>query len=213
MHVARVNNVAMNITDSLTNDVFFSFTRLGIRMRFASRQINGNILATVFCWFVTCNLREPDSSEPVLPANRIGPYLPKSRLVQLDRNPVTNLFNERHVMKIQRMEVGPRMSQAVIHGNTVYTAGQVALDQPGASVTDQTRNILARIDRLLADAGSNKTNLLSATIWLADIADFGEMNAVWDAWVAAGDTPCRACVESKLASPDFKVEIQVVAAR
>lgn len=111
------------------------------------------------------------------------------------------------------MEIGPRMSQVVIHGDTVYMAGQVALDKPGASVTDQTRNILERIDRLLGDAGTDKARLLSATIWLADIGDFPEMNAVWDAWVAPGDTPCRACVESRLASPDFKVEIQVIAAR
>lgn len=116
-------------------------------------------------------------------------------------------------MKIQRIEVGPRMSQAVVHGDTVYLAGQVGLDRPGASVTDQTRNVLERIDALLAEAGSDKSRILTATIWLADIADFAEMNAVWDAWVAPGDTPCRACVESRLASPDYTVEIQVIAAR
>lgn len=115
-------------------------------------------------------------------------------------------------MKFKRIEVGPRMSQAVVHGDTVYTAGQVAQDRPGGSVTEQTRNILDRIDTLLAEAGSDKSKLLTATIWLTDIGDFAEMNAVWDAWVAEGDTPCRACVESKLASPDFAVEIQVVAA-
>lgn len=116
-------------------------------------------------------------------------------------------------MNIRRIEVGPRMSQAVVHGDTVYTAGQVALDKPGASVTDQTRNILERLDALLAEAGSDKSKLLTATIWLADIDEFAEMNAVWDAWVAPGSTPCRACVESRLASPDYTVEIQVVAAR
>jgi len=115
-------------------------------------------------------------------------------------------------MKIKRIEVGPRMSQAVVHGNTVYTAGQVALDRPGASVKEQTRNILDRIDTLLAGVGSNKSKLLTATIWLADIGDFAEMNSVWDAWVAAGNAPCRACIESKLATPDFTVEIQVIAA-
>lgn len=115
-------------------------------------------------------------------------------------------------MSIQRIEVGLRMSQAVVHGEMVFTAGQVALDQPGASITVQTRNILERIDNLLAQAGSDKSKLLTATIWLADIGDFAEMNAVWDAWVAPGETPCRACVESRLASPDFTVEIQVVAA-
>jgi len=116
-------------------------------------------------------------------------------------------------MSIQRIEVGPRMSQAVVHGETVYTAGQVALDRPGASVTDQTRNILTRIDALLAEAGTDKSKLLTATIWLADIGDFAEMNAVWDGWVAPGATPCRACVESRLASPDYTVEIQVTAGR
>jgi enamine deaminase RidA (YjgF/YER057c/UK114 family) len=114
---------------------------------------------------------------------------------------------------IKRFEVGPRMSQAVAHGDTVYLAGQVAQRAPGASVTDQTKDILAKIDELLAGAGSDKTKLLSATIWLTDIGTFAEMNAVWDAWVASGNTPARACVEAKLASPKFNVEIAVVAAR
>lgn len=116
-------------------------------------------------------------------------------------------------MALNRIQVGPRMSQAVIHGDTVYLAGQVALDAPGGSATDQTKNILDRIDAVLAEAGSDKSKLITATIWLSDMSDFNEMNAVWDAWVAPGDTPCRACVESpRLASPDFTVEIQVVAA-
>ncbi|NJO38237.1 MAG: RidA family protein [Rhizobiales bacterium] len=114
-------------------------------------------------------------------------------------------------MSIKRIETGARMSQAVVHGNTVYTAGQVAQNAPGGSVTEQTRDILAAIDRLLAEAGSDKSKLLTANIWLADIADFAEMNAVWDAWVSPGNTPCRACVESKLASPKFTVEIMVTA--
>ena len=116
------------------------------------------------------------------------------------------------MMMIRRIEVGPRMSQAVVHGDTVYTAGQVALDKPAASVTAQTRNVLDRIDAQLAAAGSSKAKLLTATIWLADMGGFEEMNAVWDAWVEEGSAPCRACVESTLASPDFAVEIQVVAA-
>ena len=116
-------------------------------------------------------------------------------------------------MEIKRIEVGPRMTQAVVHGDTVYLAGQVAFDKPGASVTEQTGNVLARIDKFLGEAGSDKSKLLTATIWLTDIGDFGEMNAVWDTWVAEGNTPCRACVESALASPDFNVEIQVIAAR
>jgi enamine deaminase RidA (YjgF/YER057c/UK114 family) len=116
------------------------------------------------------------------------------------------------VTDIKRIDVGDRMSQAVIHGNTVYSAGQVALRAPGASVADQTKDILARIDELLAQAGSGKEKLLTATIWLSDMATFAEMNSVWDAWVAPGHTPGRACVESRLAAPQFTVEIQVVAA-
>ncbi len=115
-------------------------------------------------------------------------------------------------MSIKRIDVGPRMSQAVIHGNTVYLAGQVAIDAPGKSAAEQTKNILDRIDALLAQAGSDKTKLLSATIWLADMADFAAMNGVWDAWVSAGNTPGRACVESKLAAPQFTVEIGIIAA-
>ena len=112
---------------------------------------------------------------------------------------------------IKRIEVGPRMSQAVVHGNAVYLAGQVA-DDPAADVAGQTRQILASIDRLLAAAGSDKTRMLSATIYLADIATFAQMNSAWDAWVPRGHTPARATVEAKLAAPQYKVEIQVVAA-
>lgn len=112
---------------------------------------------------------------------------------------------------ITRLHPGPRMSQAVIHGDTVYLAGQVALGAPGESVVAQTRDIVARIDGLLAECGSDKTKLLSATIWLSDIATFAEMNEVWDAWVAPGATPARACVESKLAAPQFTVEIGIIA--
>lgn len=115
-------------------------------------------------------------------------------------------------MSIKRIDVGARMSQAAVHGNTVYTAGQVAQNAPGASVTDQTKDILNAIDRLLGEAGTDKSKLLTATIWLSDIASFDEMNGVWDAWVSPGNTPCRACVESKLASPKFTVEIMVTAA-
>lgn len=113
---------------------------------------------------------------------------------------------------ITRLDPGPRMSQAVIHNGTVYLAGQVALGAEGQPVTKQTEAILGRIDALLAKAGSDKTKLLSATIWLADMSTFGEMNAVWDAWVAQGATPARATVESKLAAPQFTVEIAVIAA-
>lgn len=113
---------------------------------------------------------------------------------------------------ITRIDGGPRMSGAVVHGNTVYLSGQVALDAGGESVTAQTKNILDRIDALLAKAGTDKTKLLSASIWLADIADFAEMNAVWDGWVAKDCAPARATVESKLAAPQFTVEIAVIAA-
>jgi enamine deaminase RidA (YjgF/YER057c/UK114 family) len=116
-------------------------------------------------------------------------------------------------MTIKRNQIGARMSQAVIHGGTVYLAGQTAQDAPGASVADQTKNILDRIDALLAEAGSDRNHMLSATIWLNSMDDFAEMNAVWDAWVPEGHTPARACVESpRLARPTFTVEIGIIAA-
>lgn len=113
---------------------------------------------------------------------------------------------------IERLEIGPRMSQAVIHNGVVYLAGQVAADCPGAPVKEQARNILERTDKLLATAGTDKTKLLQATIWLADIRTFDEMNSVWDKWVPAGSTPARATVEAKLASPGYTVEMSFVAA-
>ena len=105
------------------------------------------------------------------------------------------------------------MSQVVVHNETVYLAGQVALKAPAASATDQTRDILDRIDTLLAEAGTGKANLLSATIWLSNMGMFAEMNAVWDAWIDPANPPVRACVESTLAMPEYDVEIMVVAAR
>jgi len=114
-------------------------------------------------------------------------------------------------MSIKRLRVGPRMSQAVIHASTVYLAGQVA-DDPVPSVTEQTRQILAKIDAILAEAGSDKSLVLSANIWLADVAKFAEMNAVWDAWVLPGNTPARATVQSTLARAPNLVEIAVIAA-
>ena len=117
-------------------------------------------------------------------------------------------------MSIKRMDSGPRMSQAVVHAGVVYLAGQVAQRAPGASVGEQTADILARIDELLAGAGTNKSRLLSATIWLTDMgAFFAEMNAVWDAWIDPENPPARACVQSSaLAAPQFTVEIMVQAA-
>ena len=116
-------------------------------------------------------------------------------------------------MKIERHETGPRMSKAVIHGDTVYLAGIVAENPKGKSAAEQTRSILSQVDGFLATAATNKSKLLSANIWITDMANFAEMNAVWDAWVSPGNTPARATVEAKLASPDYKVEIMVVAAR
>ncbi len=104
------------------------------------------------------------------------------------------------------------MSKAVVHGNTVYLAGQVADASKGASVAEQTQEIVNIIDALLAEAGSDKTKILSATIYLADISTFPQMNAVWDTWVAQGHTPARATVEAKLAAPEYTVEIAVIAA-
>ena len=113
-------------------------------------------------------------------------------------------------MSIQRIGSGPRMSQAVIHGDTVYLAGQVGA--PGESVTAQTKAVLASVEALLAQAGSDKSKILTATIWLSDIADFAAMNKVWDAWVVPGHTPARATVQARLNDPNMKVEIMVVAA-
>lgn len=113
-------------------------------------------------------------------------------------------------MSIRRLGVGPRMSDIVVHGNTVYLAGQVGA--PGESVTSQTKAILATIDGLLAQVGSDKTKILQAIIWLSDMSTFQEMNVVWDGWVAAGHTPARATGEAKLAAPEYKVEIIVTAA-
>lgn len=112
-------------------------------------------------------------------------------------------------MSITRIESGPRMSQAVVHNGIAYLAGQVGAE--GASVTEQTQAVLASVDRLLALAGSDKTKLLTAQIWVADMADFAEMNAVWDAWVAPGHAPARWTGEAKLATSGYKVEIIVTA--
>jgi len=114
--------------------------------------------------------------------------------------------------KIKRIGAGPRMSKAVVCGGTVYTAGQVAEKTKGGSVAEQTREILGFIDAILAEAGGDKSKILFATIYLSDIASFGEMNGVWDEWVDKGNPPARATVEAKLVAPDYKVEIAVIAA-
>lgn len=113
-------------------------------------------------------------------------------------------------MTIRRIDVGPRMSDIVIHNNTIYLAGQVGT--PGGNVATQTKEILATIDELLAKAGSDKTKILQAIIWLADMSTFAEMNGVWDGWVPQGHTPARATGEAKLAAPEYKVEIIITAA-
>ena len=112
---------------------------------------------------------------------------------------------------ITRIATGQRMSQAVIHGQTIYLAGQVGT--PGTSVTAQTQEILEKIESLLEQAGSDKTQILSATIWMASMDSFAEMNAVWDAWVPEGHAPARATGESALATPEHLVEILIIAAK
>ncbi len=114
-------------------------------------------------------------------------------------------------MDIQRHHVGARLSEVVVHNQTVYLAGQIA-DDPAADVTSQTQQILGNIDRLLAEVGSDKTRLLSCTIFLADVGDFPAMNAAWDAWVPAGHCPARATVETRLFRPEYRVEVQAIAA-
>lgn len=110
---------------------------------------------------------------------------------------------------IERMDTGQRMSRIVKHNGVVYLCGQVGA---GDSVTEQTRDCLSRVDALLARAGSSREQMLQAIIWLADMADFAEMNAVWDAWVPEGHAPARACGEARLARPELRVEIIVTAA-
>lgn len=115
--------------------------------------------------------------------------------------------------KIKRIGAGARMSKAVVHGDVVYTAGQVADKTKGGSVGEQTQEILGLIEEILDEAGSEKGRILSATIYLADIASFAEMNDVWDAWVDKNSPPARATVEARLVAPAYKVEIAVIAAR
>ncbi len=115
-------------------------------------------------------------------------------------------------MTIKRFHVGKRLSEMAIHNGTIYLAGQVANDS-AQDISGQTLQVLASIDKLLGEAGSDKSRILSATIYIADMANFPAMNAIWDAWVPQGNTPPRATVEAKLANPAYKVEIQVIAAQ
>src|SRR5258706_15264139 len=116
-------------------------------------------------------------------------------------------------MTIQRFDTGPRMSQVVIHGDTVYLAGVVANTAAGESVTKQTQEVLSIIDSHLAKAGSDKSKLLTTTIYLTDMKTFAEMNAVWDAWVSAGKNAPRPPLEGKISAPPSNVEIMVTPAR
>lgn len=114
-------------------------------------------------------------------------------------------------MTIQRFDVGPRMSEMAVHNGTVYLAGQIAEDG-SQDITGQTQQVLQAIDNLLARAGSNKSKILRAQIFIKDLADFAAMNAVWEAWVVPGHTPPRATVQAHLAKPEWKIEIVVTAA-
>ncbi|MET0320346.1 MAG: RidA family protein [Duganella sp.] len=115
-------------------------------------------------------------------------------------------------MQIDRLHIGKRLSEVAIHNNTVYLAGQVP-DDTSLDIGGQTREVLAHVDRLLAEAGSDKTCILSCQIYLADLADYDGMNEAYDAWVPGGHTPPRATVQAKLANPDWRIEVVVVAAQ
>lgn len=112
---------------------------------------------------------------------------------------------------VQRFDVGARLSEMAVHNGTVYLAGQIA-DDATQDIAGQTRQVLAAVDALLARAGSDKSRILMAQIYLADLADFDGMNAVWDAWVSAGNAPPRATVQAALAKPGWKIEVVVTAA-
>jgi enamine deaminase RidA (YjgF/YER057c/UK114 family) len=114
-------------------------------------------------------------------------------------------------MEIKRYEVGARYSGAVVHGNTIYMAGQVARD-PTLPIRQQTEQVLAEIDRLLDTVGSNKTQILSVTIYLANMSDYVEMNAAWDAWIPKKQLPARATVQAALFKSEYRVEIAAIAA-
>jgi len=115
-------------------------------------------------------------------------------------------------MTLKRIGAGKRMSNAVIHGNMIYLSGYVAEKTQGKSVKEQTADILAQIDETLKEAGTDKTRIVKANIWLTDIKTWAQMNEAWDAWVVPNQTPARATVESKLAAPGLDVEIMVEAA-
>jgi enamine deaminase RidA (YjgF/YER057c/UK114 family) len=116
------------------------------------------------------------------------------------------------MFSIRRLHGNGRLSKAVVHDGIVYLTGQVAEDHPGGSITEQTREVLQRIDALLEEAGSDKTRILKAYLYVADMAQFAQVNAVWDGWVAKGEEPARTTIEAKLTMPDFAIEIGIIAA-
>jgi enamine deaminase RidA (YjgF/YER057c/UK114 family) len=117
-------------------------------------------------------------------------------------------------MSIEHIQTGSRMSQAVVHNKTVYVAGQVATVAAGDSVAAQTKEILSKIDALLEDAKTEKSKILSVTIWLTDMSTFSEMNAIWDNWIVPGAAPARATLMSpRLALPGLHIEIALIAAQ
>src|SRR6476660_103404 len=155
------------------------------------------------------------------PAQRRRPSARRRPKARVGRSFSTTLAGQKRpsfqdsTMTIERRNVGKRLSDLVIYapppgGRLVYLAGQVAED-PNADITAQVRSVLKQIDRLLGEAASDKTRILSTTIYLADMKDYAAMNAVWDAWVPQGETPARATVEARLANPAYRVEMQVVA--
>jgi len=119
---------------------------------------------------------------------------------------------ERTMSDIKRMEIGTRMSKIVINNGVVYLAGQVAEDAT-KDIKEQTKTMLAKVEALLAEAGSDLEHMLSATLYIRDMKDFAQMNEVWDAWVPEGHAPARACVEARLARPELLIEVSIVAAQ
>jgi len=115
------------------------------------------------------------------------------------------------MMAIQRFHTAKRLSEVVVHNGTIYLAGQVAADMT-RDIIGQTEDVLASIDRLLGEAGSDKTKILSAQIFLPDMDDFAAMNSVWERWVVPGHTPARATIQAKLANPSYRIEVLVIAA-
>ena len=115
------------------------------------------------------------------------------------------------MMAIQRFHTAKRLSEMVVHNGTIYLAGQVAADMT-RDIIGQTEDVLASIDRLLGEAGSDKTKILSAQIFLPDMDDFAAMNSVWERWVVPGHTPARATIQAKLANPSYRIEVLVIAA-